>query len=141
MPTDSSSSSCNRSLTEKLTGWLTYTLSRSERDSFNGTTGTWGHQLSEFDRTHVENLIGANDLGSGWRAVARVLANTAWPYTTTIPDGPPIARLPTLYRLDIRLEKKMAEAVGALPRSSPSGLNVLLQKEDIGVTSDNPTAP
>jgi TonB family protein len=125
-----------RSLTAKLSGWLAYTLSRAERDSFNGTTGLWGHQLSEFDRTHVVNLIGAYDLGRNWRAGARVVAYTGWPYSTMGFGSPPNARMPPFYRLDVRLEKKWPESWGHVAFVA-EWLNVLLNKEDIGVTTQN----
>jgi hypothetical protein len=125
-----------RSLTTRLSGWLAYTLSRAERDSFDGRTGRWGHQVSEFDRTHVVNLIGAYDLGRNWRAGARLVAYTGWPYSTTIIGGTPNARMPAFYRLDVRLEKRWPEAWGHVSFVA-EWLNVLLNKEDIGVTSQN----
>jgi hypothetical protein len=125
-----------RSLTAKLSGWLAYTLSRSERDSFDGRTGLWGHRASEFDRTHVLNLIGAYDLGRNWRAGARVVAYTGWPYSTTIFGATPNARMNPFYRLDVRLEKRWPQSWGHVSFIA-EWLNVLLNKEDIGVTSQN----
>jgi hypothetical protein len=109
-----------RSLTERLTGWLSYTLSRTERDYFNGATGSWSHNLSEFDRPQVANLIVAYDLGAHWRAGARLVAYAGSPYATNSLDGTPNARTPPFFRLDLRLEKRW--------------LNALLQKEQFGLT-------
>jgi hypothetical protein len=122
-----------RSLTERLTGWIAYTLSRAERDSFDGSTNTWGHRLSEFDRPHVFNLIAAYDLGAHWRAGARVVVYSGWPYSTTTDDGTPNARMPPFYRLDLRLEKRWPRSWGHVSFIA-EWLNVLLSKEYIGVT-------
>jgi hypothetical protein len=121
-----------RSLTERLTGWLSYTLSRSERDSFDGETGRWGHQLSEFDRPQVANLIVAYDLGAHWRAGARLVAYSGSPYATNSLDGTPNARTPPFFRLDLRLEKRWPKPWGHISFIA-EWLNVLLQKEQFGL--------
>ncbi len=122
-----------RSLTERLTGWLSYTLSRSERDAFDGTTGAWSRRLSEFDRPHVVNVIGAYDLGANWRAGARVVAYSGWPYSTVSATGTPNARMPAFYRLDLRLEKRWPKPWGHVSFIA-EWLNVLLSKEEISVS-------
>jgi len=133
-----------RDLTERLTGWLSYTLSRSERDSFNGATSTWGHQLSEFDRPQVANLIVAYDLGAHWRAGARFVGYSGSPYATASVDGAPNARTPPFFRLDLRLEKRWPMSWGRISAVA-EWLNVLLQKEELGLTcvvaSANPCSP
>ena len=66
-----------RPLTERITGWLSYALSRTiERFTQAGSAGTI---LSPFDRTHVLSAIGAYDLGAGWRAGARFLFYSGTP--------------------------------------------------------------
>ena len=125
-----------RTLTERLSGWLSYTLSRSERDSFDGTLGTWAHQLSEFDRPEVANLIVAYDLGSGWRAGGRLVAYSGTPYATGSLDGTPNARTPPFFRLDLRLEKRWKMKWGHVSFIA-EWLNVLLQKEQLGLTCDS----
>ena len=122
-----------RSLTERLSGWLSYTLSRSERDSFDGSTGAWGHRLSEFYCPHVVNLIAAYDSAPIGGRGARVVAYSGWPMAPTTPDGTPNARMPAFYRLDIRLEKKWPKSWGHVSFIA-EWLNVLLSKEDIGTT-------
>ena len=80
-----------RDLTRRITGWVSYTLSRSTRETHglvgpasSSLRGPWARRAvvapatslqeipAEFDRTHVLNVLGALDLGRGWRAGARV---------------------------------------------------------------------
>ncbi len=130
-----------RTLTERLSGWLSYTLSRSDRDSFDGTTGRWGHRLSEVDRPHVANLVATYELGAHWYAGGRFVAYSGSPYTTASPDGTPNARTPPFFRLDLRLEKRWMRSWGRISFVA-EWLNVLLQKEDLGLTCDSAsTAP
>jgi hypothetical protein len=128
-----------RALTERLSGWLSYTFSRAERDSFDGSTGTWGHRLGEFDRPHVANLIVAYDLGAHWRLGGRFVGYSGTPYTTASPDGTPNARTPPFFRLDLRLEKRWNKSWGHVSFIA-EWLNVLLQKEELGLTCDAATA-
>src|SRR5262249_8767594 len=66
-----------RSLTERITGWLSYTLSRAtETYTRPGTAGT---VLSPFDRPDVLSVIAAYELGAGWRAGARFLLYSGTP--------------------------------------------------------------
>jgi hypothetical protein len=125
-----------RRLTERLTGWLSYTLSRTERDSFvqNGTRSSSTRILSQFDRTHVVNVVVAADLGRRWRAGARLMAYSGLPYsTTTGPAGVPNAREPPFFRLDLRLEKSW-RALGGRLTLVFEWLNALLSKESFGTT-------
>jgi hypothetical protein len=128
-----------RNLTARLSGWLSYTLSRSERDSFNGLTGTWGHRLSEFDRPQVANLVVAYDLGAHWRAGGRLVAYSGTPYATASLDGTPNARTPPFFRLDLRVEKRWIKSWGHIS-FIVEWLNVLLQKEQLGLTCDSASA-
>lgn len=123
-----------RRLTERFTGWLSYTLSRTERDAFN--RGHWTRIVSEFDRPHVFNAVLAADLGARWRAGARVLAYSGLPYASTIDasgNGPPDSRGPPFVRLDLRLEKKW-RALGGTLTLVFEWLNALLNKESFGTT-------
>jgi hypothetical protein len=145
-----------RPLTKRLSGWLAYTLSRSTRDtgalraSFPAGAESLlrgqeirpdlAHSatvLAEFDRTHVLNVIGAYDLGAGWRAGARFVYYTGRPYSRTALGYaiPPFnsERLPDFHRLDFRVEKRF----GALRRPSLSVVfewfNATLRKEAVGI--------
>ena len=109
-----------RDLTQRIGGWLAYTLSRSER-TYNSTTF-----LSSFDRTHVLSIAGSVNLGLGWRFGARFASMSGRPAEqqfnvfTGAPSGPPSpdgtrvspsisfgrVRLPAFHRLDLRLEKR-----------------------------------
>jgi hypothetical protein len=141
-----------RSLTQKLTGWVSYTLSRTTRE-----TRTSAYDLEalkniegprpkvdsvqeipgDFDRTHVLNVIGAYDLGRGWRAGARFYYYTGRPYSRQVLGHtvPPFneERFPDFYRIDARIEKTWR--VGAKGRVAVvlEWLNVTLRKEATSV--------
>jgi hypothetical protein len=142
-----------RSLTQKLTGWVSYTLSRTTRatrlsaydlstltgiESPREKTSTYTEVPGDFDRTHVLNVIGAYDLGAGWRAGARFYYYTGRPYSRRVYGYtiPPFNeyRFPDFYRIDARLEK--AWKVGAKGRIAfvVEWLNVTLRKEATSVT-------
>ncbi len=115
-----------RDLTQRIGGWIAYTLSRSERSYRNVTF------LSSFDRTHVFTAAGSVNLGLGFRFGARFASMSGRPaeqsfslYSppvdgpdATAPDGAPLplslsrgrVRLPAFHRLDLRLEKRWASA-------------------------------
>jgi TonB family protein len=121
-----------RPLTQQVSGWASYTLSRADRDAYYD--GAWMRRVSEFDRTHVVNLVLAADLGRRWRAGARLLAYSGLPYSSlTGMVGPPDARGPAFYRLDWRLEKRW-NALGGTMAIVFEWLNVLLSKEALGTT-------
>jgi hypothetical protein len=96
----------HRSLTKRLGGFLSYTLSRSlrsiGRERFPNT----------FDRTHVLNAALAYDLGRNWRAGTRLVFYTGTPKVAD--SNGLIAPLRTLhpdradpfFRVDVRLEKR-----------------------------------
>lgn len=141
-----------RNLTERLTGWVSYTLSRSTRDARITTISapqpgatalqridrsSWATVPGEFDRTHVLNLIGAYDLGRNWRAGARFVYYTGRPYSQRLMGValPPFngLRMPSYHRFDARLEK--AWKLGARGRIAfvVEWMNFTLSKEAVGV--------
>jgi hypothetical protein len=90
-----------RDLTERLGGFMSYTLSRSTRS----TARLAGP--SSVDRTHVLNLAAAYRLSDSWRAGARFVFYSGVPSEVAYPRAaqrPP--RGPMFYRLDWRLEKR-----------------------------------
>jgi TonB family protein len=87
-----------RKLTERFGGIVSYTLSRSTR-VYEGQSF-----LSAFDRTHVFSSAAMYDLGRNWRAGARVTYYTGLP-KPAVPSSPS-TRLPSFFRLDLRLEKR-----------------------------------
>jgi hypothetical protein len=90
-----------RSLSRKLGGFLSYTLSRSRRFArrISGPATT--------DRTHVLNVASSYDLGRNWRLGGRVLFYTGIPAEVAYLEAarhPP--RTPPFWRLDFKLEKR-----------------------------------
>jgi TonB-dependent Receptor Plug Domain/Gram-negative bacterial TonB protein C-terminal len=106
-----------RPLSKRLSGWLSYTLSRSTRGE-HFITATGGDAaatvVSDYDRTHVLNAILAYDLGLRWRAGARFVFLSGAPYSNlagNVPAPPYNAyRDPPFYRVDVRLEKRWSLA-------------------------------
>ena len=89
----------HRDLTRRLGGFLSYTLSRSQRFT------TSGRIAAAFDRTHVLNAVAAYDLGRRWRAGGRLVFYTGNPeFSLDNPDSE--RRLPPFHRLDVRIEKR-----------------------------------
>ena len=142
-----------RPITEKLTGFLSYTLSRATRTipvSVFGSAFARFASLeleddgrlvipSDYDRTHVLNAAIAYALGRGYRAGLRFMIYSGRPYTPTRGDGsfkaaPNSARLPLFYRFDVRLEKKWTFANDRSISAVLEGMNVTLRKEANGVT-------
>jgi TonB family protein len=100
----------------RFRGWLSYTLSRSERSDGPGQPA----HLFAYDETHVLSALGSYDLGLGWSVGAR------FRYVTGLPETPYVgglvdldagsyapvsgaqyaARLAPYDALDLRLEKE-----------------------------------
>jgi hypothetical protein len=124
-----------RSLTRRLAGWLSYTLSRAERQARDPATqsGVPAWIPSEFDRTHVLSAVAAYDLGRGWRAGGRFYYDSGRPYSQTsggIPVPPFDAnRLPDFWRIDVRLEKQWRLSPSTQVSMVFEGMNVTLNKE------------
>jgi TonB family protein len=125
-----------RALNKRLTGWFSYTLSRSTREA-HFVTPTGGDTVStvpsEGDRRHVLNAVVAYDLGRRWRAGSRFAFFTGRPYSNlngNIPI-PPFngQRYPAFYRVDVRLEKRWPLADHGFISFVLEGLNVTLNKE------------
>lgn len=142
-----------RSLTKRLTGLVAYTLSRTTRDVPPSDEGLWrmgsppptGSIVGAFDRTHVLNIIGAYDLGSGFRVGARFLYYTGRPYSDSLHyvPVPPYnnRRLPDFYRIDLRAEKRWRLGETGHISVVLEGLNATLRKEAISVACDDPNGP
>ena len=130
-------------LSKRLSGWLSYTLSRSTRDAHFATRSggdTLATVASEFDRTHVLNTSLSYLLGRAWRAGARFVFYTGTPYSAR--DGswpvPPYNayRTPAFFRLDVRLEKRWPLGETGSIAFVLEGLNVTLSKEVTGLGLD-----
>lgn len=101
---------------ERFFGWVSYTLSRSERSDVPGEP----YRLFQYDQTHVLTLIGSYKLGRGWQVGARFRLTSGDLYTPTStgaydatvgsqlgvsafpPNG---SRLPLFEQLDLRVDK------------------------------------
>lgn len=95
--------SVRRPVTKRLSGFASYTLSRSLRSAERE------HFPARFDRTHVLNVAGAYDLGRHWRAGCRFVFYTGNPAEVESPLHVRTLhpeRLPPFYRLDVRAEKR-----------------------------------
>jgi len=79
-------------------GWLSYTLSRSERE--RGTA--WVPY--DFDRTHLVNLVAGLPLPRNWDIGARWTYQSGKPTTTT--SGYNAARGGGYLRFDLRVDKR-----------------------------------
>jgi hypothetical protein len=125
-----------RPLSKRLGVWLSYTLSRSQRE-MHFITPQGGDALatvaSEFDRTHVLNAMVGYDLGRRWRAGSRFVFYTGTPYSAlsgNVPVPPYNAyRTPPFHRLDVRLEKSWPLGESSSIAFVIEGQNVTLSKE------------
>jgi TonB dependent receptor/Gram-negative bacterial TonB protein C-terminal len=129
-----------RPFTKRLSGWLSYTLSRSTRQAHFITpegADALANVASEFDRTHVLNAILGYDFGRGWRVGSRLLFYTGTPYSKlagSYPVPPYSAyRNPAFYRLDFRLEKRWRLTETGSIAFVLEGQNVTLRKEVTGL--------
>lgn len=90
-----------RRLTRRLGGFLSYTLSRSERHVGRSTIA------SAFDRTHVANAAMSCDFGKGYKAGTRLTFYTGFPITSAVGDRvEQTGRVPPFFRFDARAEKR-----------------------------------
>jgi TonB family protein len=80
-----------------VSGWLAYTLSRSERLR----DGAW--TAFDFDRTHILNFVVTVPLPRRWQVGLRAQLETGRPLTTT--SGLASARTDTFVRFDMRVDK------------------------------------
>lgn len=113
-----------KSLTSRLGGFVSYALSRSTRSYENRS------YVANFDRSHVFNTALAYELGAGFRAGARVMFYTGLPALAT-PDNPDGGRLPSFFRLDLRLEKRWQLGKEAFMSAVAEWLNATLSKEAV----------
>lgn len=114
----------HRDLTERLGGFVSYTLSRTDRAIGSVT------ERAPWDRTHVLTVVAGYDLGARWRAGARFFFESGRPFTQ--PCGGSAGDLPPFYRIDARVEKKWVFRGGPWLAASLEGFNVTDQAEPIG---------
>ncbi|MBW2529105.1 MAG: TonB-dependent receptor plug domain-containing protein [Deltaproteobacteria bacterium] len=127
-----------RSLTKRLGGFISYTLSRTTR-SIDGYKFP-----AAFDRSHVLHSAVGYDFGRGWQAGTRFSLYTGAPVLRPPsgapelyrPSSPP--RDPPFYRLDFRLEKKWRIADTGWISFVVEMLNATLNTETV---NDNVVGP
>ena len=89
---------------QRLHGWLAYTLSRSERQ----VDGVWGD--SDWDQRHILNLLASYRLARGYSIGGRFHYNAGRPYAVALAGNSSqveYRRLPAFYQLDLRADKRM----------------------------------
>jgi TonB family protein len=117
-----------RSLTKRLGGFVSYTLSRSARKLGRSSFP------SAVDRTHVLNLALAYDIGRGFKAGGRFTVYSgalSYPWANTVRDPP-------FYRIDLRVEKRWTLGASGWISIVAEGLNVTAHKETINFTEVGP---
>jgi TonB family protein len=127
-----------RDFTERLGGFISYTLARSDVTLGNATAE------SPWDRTHLLSIALGYDLGSGWRVGARFFFESGRSYTVACPT-PSCApdpgatqevavtrRLPPFFRLDARIEKRWTFPGGQWLGATFECFNALGKAEPIG---------
>ncbi len=128
-----------RDFAQRLGGFLSYTLSRTERSGGRNTF------LAGFDRPHVLSFVLGYDLGHGFRVGGRAYYASGRHYTVACPTpdcGP--APLPTspsaevyvqegrvkgFFRLDVRFEKRWRFQSGSWVAATFEWFNALLADE------------
>lgn len=122
-----------RRLTKAIGGFISYTLSRSER-SINRESFPSG-----FDRTHVLNLALSFNLGKRWRAGTRAVFYSGYPLSSDALAGVRSEhpeRIPPFWRLDWRLEKRWRLGKTGSWALVFEVVNTTLNKETIDVECD-----
>jgi len=119
-----------RKLTERLGGFLSYTLSRSTRH-------TWAYNFaSREDRTHVLQGALSWDIGHGFRVGARATLLSGRPLEPFYSYAVPYlgaTREPPFFRLDARAEKRWTIGKRGYVSLVLEMLNATLAKEPNGV--------
>lgn len=129
-----------RKLSRRLTGLVSYTLSRSTRTASGATVP------SAYDRPHVASAVASYDLGLGWRAGARYLVYSGVPTAAPAPAyegqlvGEPPARTPPFHRLDVRVEKRWRVGERGWVAVVLEALNATLSREITGYSCDRAIA-
>jgi hypothetical protein len=107
----------------KLTGWLSYTLQRSERQIAGLNKGEW--YPNRYDRTNTVNLVAQYEFNKKWSFGSNFTYVTGVPYT--LPEGKALyqglplsiinagtrgnLRVPSYHRLDVSATKKNKKAL------------------------------
>jgi hypothetical protein len=90
-----------RPATERLSGWLSYTLSTSQRALGGGVIGP-----SDWDQRHVANLVVGWRTGA-WTLGGRAHFNTGRPVLIGGASGETFVRLPPFFQIDLRADRRI----------------------------------
>jgi hypothetical protein len=93
-----------RPLSERLHGWLAYTLSNNLRALGGGAVGP-----SDWDQRHILNLVVGYRIGKTTLG-GRAHYNTGRPFLVPGPGGEEFNRLPPFYQLDLRIDRRILYA-------------------------------
>jgi hypothetical protein len=117
-----------RAYRERLSGWLSYTLSKAW-----GQTERGRDLLPSFDVRHVANLVLQWRISEGWHVALRGYAQSArFPFdASTTSDPRQRRRLPPFFRGDLQLSRLWARSWGEL-RFTLDWLNFTFQREPTG---------
>jgi hypothetical protein len=88
-----------RALTERLHGWISYTLSKSTRAYGGGAIGP-----ADWDQRHILNLVAGYRIGRNILG-ARVHFNTGRPEFLQSSNADRYQTLPSYYQLDLRVDR------------------------------------
>ncbi len=119
-------------LSQRLSGFLSYTLSFSDATAADGT-----HFTPQSDVRHVANLVGQYELGAGWSAGVRVHFRSGKMGVNTIFDVPSSNftrvehRLPAFFRTDVHASYRFHTGIGRM-EASLSWLNLTFSREATG---------
>ena len=91
-----------RPLSQRLHGWLSYTLSNNLRSFGAGVVGP-----SDWDQRHILNLVAGYRIGRTTLG-GRFHLNTGRPYIVYNVGGAVFQRLPTFYQVDLRIDRRVA---------------------------------
>ena len=89
-----------RPASERLHGWLAYTISQNQRALGGGVIGP-----SDWDQRHILNLVLGYRLGRNTFG-GRAHLNTGRPVLIRGSDAETFVRLPTYYQIDLRAERR-----------------------------------
>jgi TonB family protein len=109
---------------KRFFGWITYTLSRSERANAQGDP----FYPYDFDQTHVLGAVASYDLGAGFEVGGRFRYATGFPRTPVVgsylDDKTGVTeplfgalnsiRIPAFWQIDVRVSKKFALGRGTV---------------------------
>jgi hypothetical protein len=90
-----------RPLSQRLHGWLSYTLSNNLRSFGAGVVGP-----SDWDQRHILNLVAGYRIGRTTLG-GRFHLNTGRPYIVYNVGGAVFQRLPTFYQVDLRIDRRV----------------------------------